>query len=82
MTKLYGRMSAGDHEGLVNLVEGAATPFQKALGVASIEHIMIQARLPEAAEQYAKQIPMIDSDCFISKGGGAECRGCRMVRSQ
>ena len=57
MTNLYGRVSAGDRDGLAWLAEGAATPFQKALGLASIEHLLIQVRQPEGAEQYAKQIP-------------------------
>jgi tetratricopeptide (TPR) repeat protein len=67
MRKLYGRMEAGDREGLLRIVDDAPTPFQKALGLAGIEHILLVARQPEAAEQYARRIPESNPNCLLAK---------------
>ena len=42
---------------------------------------MIQARLPEAAEQYAKQIPMIDSDCSLAKAEALSAAGAAWLEA-
>ena len=41
MKRLYERAAAGDRAGIEHITENAATPFQKALGIASLEHILI-----------------------------------------
>ena len=81
MKKLYGRMGAGDRPGLLRIAESAATPFQKALGMASIEHIMIQAGQPETADQYAKQMPEIDSDTSLAKAEALSAAGAAWLRA-
>jgi tetratricopeptide (TPR) repeat protein len=81
MTNLFGRVSAGDREGLAKLVEGAATPFQKALGLASIEHLLIQVHQPEGAEQYAKQVPTPDSDCSLAKAEALSAAGAAWLEA-
>ena len=67
LTNLYNRMIAGDREGLQRIAETAATPFKKALAIAGIEHILIQAGKPEGAEQYAMQIPAVDPESSLAK---------------
>jgi tetratricopeptide (TPR) repeat protein len=67
MTKLYDRMAASDRAGLEKVIDEAATPFQKTLGLASVEHILIQAAKPEAAESYAMRMPDGDTDCRLAK---------------
>ncbi len=67
MKRLYERAAAGDRAGIEHITESAATPFQKALGIASLEHILIQQHEPELAEQYAKRIPETDSPSSLAK---------------
>lgn len=67
MKRLYERAAAGDRAGIEHITESAATPFQKALGIASLEHILIQQHAPELAEQYAKRIPETDSPSSLAK---------------
>jgi hypothetical protein len=67
MKELYDRVAARDREGLQRLTEYASTPFQRALGIASIEHILILTSQPELAEQFAKTIPEADSSSFLAK---------------
>jgi tetratricopeptide (TPR) repeat protein len=67
MTRLYERPAAGDRTGIERITESAATPFQKALGLASLEHILIQERQPELAEHYARKIPETDSSSSLAK---------------
>lgn len=56
ITELYGRVAAGDREGLIRIVQNATTPFQKTLALASVEHLLIQEGKPEIAETYAAGI--------------------------
>jgi tetratricopeptide (TPR) repeat protein len=81
MKNLYGRMETGDREGLLRIADSAATPFQKALGMASIEHVFIQARQPEGAEQYAEKIPTSDSDCLLAKAEALSAAGAAWLRA-
>jgi hypothetical protein len=67
MTDLYGRIAAGDREGIARVAAGAETPFRKALGFASLEHLMIQANQAEAAERFAEAIEDKDPDCALAK---------------
>jgi hypothetical protein len=67
MTRLYDRAAVGDRAGIESITDGAATPFQKALGIASLEHILIQERQPELAEEYAKKIPETDSSSSLAR---------------
>jgi len=50
-----------------HITESAATPFQKALGIASLEHILIQQHEPALAEREAKRIPEADSPSSLAK---------------
>jgi tetratricopeptide (TPR) repeat protein len=81
MTKLYAKMEAGNREDTLRIVESAATPFQKALGMASIEHILIQAGRPDVAEQYAQKISASDSDCLLAKAEALSAAGAAWLRA-
>jgi len=81
MTKLYGRMEAHDRDGLFSLAESAGSPFQYTLGMAAIEHILIQAGLPEDAELYANKIPEQDSDCSLAKAEALSAAGAAWLRT-
>ena len=80
MKKLYGRMEVGDREGLLRIAESAATPFQMALGMASIEHILIQAGHPEMTVQYVEKMPVIDADCLLAKAEALSAAGASWLR--
>jgi hypothetical protein len=53
MKQLYDRVAARDPDGLRRLTESASTPFQKALALVSLEHLMILSRKSELAEEFA-----------------------------
>lgn len=42
LTQLYSRIAARDEPGLFQLVNTAATPFQKTLALAGMEHLLLQ----------------------------------------
>jgi tetratricopeptide (TPR) repeat protein len=67
LTRLYALVVAHDSEGLRRHTEQAATPFQKALGLASLEHLLIQVGAVEQAEQSARAIPDDNEDCSLAK---------------
>lgn len=67
LTQLYALAAAGDREGLLKHTRAAVSPFQKAMGLASIEHIFIQIGAPAEAEQYAREIPDDRSDCTLAR---------------
>jgi tetratricopeptide (TPR) repeat protein len=79
--RLYGRMAAGDREGLLRVTESAATPFQKALGLASIEHILILAGQPEAADVYARKIPDMEPGVALAKAEALKSAGAAWLRT-
>jgi tetratricopeptide (TPR) repeat protein len=81
LTNLYGRVVARDREGLAKLVEAAATPFQKVLGLASVEHLLILVRQPEEAERYAKLMPTPDSDCSLAKAEALSAVGAAWLEA-
>jgi hypothetical protein len=78
---LYGRMEAGDRDGLLRIADSAETPFQKALGLASIEHILILANQPEQADQYANRIPDVDSATTLAKAEALSAAGAAWLRA-
>src|SRR5262249_46191710 len=67
LTRLYALVAARDSERLRKHTEQAATPFQKALGLASLEHLLIQVGALEEAEQSARAIPDDNEDCSLAK---------------
>jgi len=81
MKQLYDRAAAGDRAGIERITESASTPFQKALGIASLEHVFIQLRQPEQAEQYAKQIPETDSSSSLAKAEALSAAGSAWLRA-
>ena len=81
MQHLYDRMAARDREGLRHIAESASTPFQRALGFASIEHILIQANNPELAEGFAKMIPEADASSTLAKAEALSAVGAAWLRS-
>lgn len=81
MTRLYARMAAHDREGLLLVVETAKTPFQKAVALASIEHILIQANHPHEAEQYASQMPELDAPSLLAKAEALTAVGLAWSRA-
>ena len=67
LTRLYELVAARDSDGLRKHTERAATPFQKALGLASIEHLLIQLGALQEAEQSARAMPDDGADCSLAK---------------
>lgn len=67
LKRLYDRAAAGDRENLTRITQSAATPFQKALAIASLQHVLIQQNQPELAEKYAKMIPETNSPATLAK---------------
>jgi len=65
--QLYARAAAGDLAGIKRITESAPTPFQRAIAIASLEHVLIQQHQPDLAEQQAGTIPEIDSACLLAK---------------
>jgi hypothetical protein len=67
LTQLYALVVAGDRESLKKHTEQASTPFQRAMGMASIEHLWFQLGALEEAEQSAIAIPDDKADCSLGK---------------
>ena len=81
MKQLYDRAAAGDLASIERITASATTPFQKALGTASLEHVFIQLRQPEQAEQYAKQISEADSSSSLAKAEALSAAGSAWLRA-
>jgi tetratricopeptide (TPR) repeat protein len=79
--KLYDRVAAHDPDGLRRLTESASTPFQKALGLASLEHLMILSGKPELAEEFATAIPETDSSSLLAKAEALSAAGAARLRN-
>jgi tetratricopeptide (TPR) repeat protein len=79
--RLYARAAAGDREGIESVTASAATPFQRALGVASLEHILIQARQPKSAEEYANKIEQTDSPSSLAKAEALSAAASAWLRA-
>jgi tetratricopeptide (TPR) repeat protein len=80
ITELYGRVAARDREGLIRIVDNAATPFQKSLALASVEHLLIQEGKPEIAESYAAGIPESSAECVLAKAEALNSVGAEWLR--
>jgi len=60
-------IAAHDREGLLKHTAAASSPFQKALGLASVEHLLIQVGAIGEAEEYAHAIADDAADCSLAK---------------
>jgi len=80
MKQLFDRVAARDPAGLRRLTERASTPFQKALGLASLEHLMILSRKPELAEEFATAIPETDSSSSLAKAEALSAAGSARLK--
>ena len=80
MKQLYDRVAARDPEGLRRIAESASTPFQRALGLASLEHLMILTGKPELAEEFATMIPETDSSSSLAKAEALSAAGAARLR--
>jgi hypothetical protein len=67
MKQLYDRVATHDPDGLRRITETASSPFQKALGLASLEHLMILSGKAALAEEFATAIPAVDSSSSLAK---------------
>jgi len=81
MRRLYEKVAAQDRDGLVYMTNSASTPFQRAIGIASIEHLAIQANQPQTAEEFAKSMPEADADCELAKAEALSAAGAAWLRS-
>ena len=79
--RLYARAAAGDREGIERATASATTPFQRALGVASLEHILIQAHQPKSAEEYANKIEQTDSPSSLAKAEALSAAASAWLRA-
>lgn len=78
--KLYDRVAARDPNGLRRLTDGASTPFQKALGLASLEHLMILSKESKLAEEFATAIPETDSSSSLAKAEALSAAGAARLK--
>jgi hypothetical protein len=78
--KLYDRVAARDADGLRRLTESASTPFQKALGLASLEHLMILSGKSDLAEEFATAIPETESSSLLAKAEALSAAGAARLR--
>jgi tetratricopeptide (TPR) repeat protein len=67
LTQLYALIAAHDRNGLLKHTEAASSPFQKALGLASLEHLLIQVGAVKEAEESAQAITDNGADCSLAK---------------
>ena len=67
LTQVYALIEAGDRPGLEKLVSSASSDFQKALALASLEHLLLQVGALPDAEGIARTIPDDGSDSSLSK---------------
>jgi len=67
LTQLYSRIAARDKPGLFQLVNTAATPFQKALALASMEQLLLQRGDPKLADSLAATMPEADPEWALAK---------------
>ena len=81
MKRLYERAAAGDLAGIKRITESAAAPFQRAFAIASLEHVLIQQRQPQLAEEYAKKIPETDSASALAKAEAMSAAAAAWLRA-
>ena len=65
--ELYASLKAGKLQDLDRIISSAATPFQKAMGIASVQHIMNQGGLVDLSEACARAIPTTDDNAKMAK---------------
>ncbi len=65
--QLYAHAAAGDLAGIKETTDAAPTPFQRAIAIASLEHVLIQQHKPDLADRQAEKIPEDDSACQLAK---------------
>jgi tetratricopeptide (TPR) repeat protein len=81
LTRLYALMEAGGRDGVLKHAEGARTCFQKALALASIEHILIAAGMPKDAQDHAGHIAEDTPDCVLAKAEALSAAGAAWGRA-
>ena len=81
MKELYNRAAGGDLAGVERITQSAATPFQQALAIASLEHVFIQQSQPGLAEQFAKRIPEVDSPSSLAKAEALSAAAAAWARA-
>lgn len=67
LTELYAFVVARDEAGLRAHTLRAATPFQKALGLASLVHLLMQVKNLALAQEFAGSMPEDQADCSLAK---------------
>jgi tetratricopeptide (TPR) repeat protein len=80
LTQLYALVAARDREGLLKHTAEASSPFQKTLGLASIEHLLIHVGAVKDAEQSARAIPNDGADCTLAKAEALTAAGTAWAR--
>ena len=67
LMQLYALIASRDRPGLVKHTAAASSPFQKTLGLASIEHLLIQVGRIQEAEETVQSIPDDGAACSLAK---------------
>src|SRR5262249_14395595 len=78
LTQLYALVAARNSAQLRKHVEEASTPFQKTLGLASLEHLLIQLGTLELADESARTMPDDSADCSLAKAEALTAAGYRV----
>jgi hypothetical protein len=75
LTRLYALAETTDGDSLRKHLDSAYSPFQKTLGLATIEHLLLQHGQIQAAENIANTIPDDGADCSLAKGEALTAAG-------
>jgi hypothetical protein len=73
--QLYSSLRAGKLEALDAIINSSHTPFQKALGIASVQHILNQYNLGDLSRLCAENIPTSTPDAKLAKAGPNRAHG-------
>lgn len=80
LTQIYALVARLDRQGILKHTAEASSPFQKTLGLASIEHLLIQLGALKDAEQSARAIPDDGADCTLAKAEALTAAGAAWAR--
>jgi tetratricopeptide (TPR) repeat protein len=65
--EIYASLRTGNLQALDQIVNSSKSPFQKALALASVQHILNQSNLGDSSEICAQAIPSSDVDSKLAK---------------
>lgn len=82
LKSLYGRIAAKDRDGAFGMVKAAKTARQQTLGFATLGHLLLQAGVPEEAENVFRQMGEADSDSRLAKAEALTSAGVAWLQRE